>query len=189
MSDIGTQERVKKLTPSELIRSNVPLGPAPEYKMTSGGYDSKSSRLDRAAARAAQERGAGKPNMYNKSFDIINSGPLLNATGAYESYIAANSGTEWHHKGNTGSVRRRYMFAGGTNGSSMPSYDPPPGNRGAWEVSRDTGYKDACDEGFGSTARDSRALVMTAGWQATGEPLSLSLCVCVCVCVCTPLLP
>ena len=41
VTDIGTQERVKKLTPDEMIRSNVPLGPAPEYKMLPGGYDTK----------------------------------------------------------------------------------------------------------------------------------------------------
>lgn len=162
MSDIGTQERTKKLTPAELIRSNVPLGPAPEYQMVAGGYDSKSSQLDAAAVQAAPERGAGKANHYNTSYDIINSGPLLNATGAYENFPAANSGKNQHHSGNDGPVRRRHMFASG----AAPSYNPPPGVQGAWEKEkRDDTYKTEVSTGFGSTGRDNRALGMTNGWQ------------------------
>jgi len=168
-NDIGTQERVKKLTPDEMIRSNVPLGPAPEYKMLPGGYDTKASRVDEAAAAAPVERGAGKPNFYATQYDIINSGPMFNATGAYESYPAANSGVDWHHSGNAGSVRRRHMAAGGKNGSSMPSYHPNPGLTGAWETERDTTYKDSLKEGFGSTCLDGRVPGMTNGWQSSAK--------------------
>ena len=114
------------------------------------GYDTKSMRLDAAAAavgprgfepfkktaKTAHEAdpagagyarcvlpavgtrvvGAGKPNAYRTTFDIISGGPQLHATGAYEGYPAANSGnvsngSQWRQEGNSGSVRRRAMGA------------------------------------------------------------------------------
>jgi hypothetical protein len=48
--------------------------------MEPGGYDSKSSQLDAVSSAAKPERGAGKANGYNTSYDILNGGPMLNAT-------------------------------------------------------------------------------------------------------------
>ena len=168
-NDIGTKEYPVNMTPDEMVRSNVPLGPAPEYNMLPGGYDTKQSRVDVAAGSAPPERGAGKANEYAKQYDIINSGPMLNAVGGFESFAAATQGDQWCHSGNNGSVRRRHMAAGGRNGSSMPSYHPTPGLTGAWETGRDSTYKNACEEGFGATGLDKRELGMSNGWQKTAK--------------------